>query len=344
MEVLMQSKKILVIQTAFLGDAILTLPMIQKLKQNNPSSLIDVISIPGTAELFAASECVNEVIVLDKRGRQKSLSQLYKFIKDIKRKKYDEIYSPHKSFRSALIVLLSGVKETFGFNNSSMFHVYRNIVDYQINDHEVKRNLSLIGLDSELDWKILPKVRVKDEIKTKIKNLINEKTLSSGFVAIAPGSVWSTKRYPVENFSKIIRELINKNVKVVLIGSNSDNNICEQLISTNKNVISFAGELNIVESIELLSYASLLITNDSAPTHMGMAADIPVLTLYCSTIPQFGFYPYNNKSKYLSFDELKCKPCGIHGYDVCPLKHFDCGNKLNHELILNTVYEMINRS
>ncbi len=344
MEVLMQIKKILVIQTAFLGDAILTLPMIQKLKQNNPSALIDVISIPNTAELFEASECVNEVIILDKRGKHKSLFQLYKFIKDIKQKKYDEIYSPHRSFRSSLIVMLSGVRETYGFNNSSIFHVYRNIIEYNINDHEVKRNLSLVGFDSEMDWKILPQINVKEEIRTKIKNLINEKDLNPSFVAIAPGSVWSTKRYPLEHYEKIIQELISKKIKVVLIGGSDDRSLCDQLKETDKNIISFAGELKIIESVELLRSASLLITNDSAPTHMGMAADVPVLTLYCSTIPQFGFYPYNNNSKYLSFDELDCKPCGIHGYEVCPLKHFNCGNMLKHDFILSTVYKMLNRS
>ena len=51
----------------------------------------------------------------------------------------------------------------------------------------------------------------------------------------------------------------------------------------------------------------------------------PVLTIYCSTVPEFGFYPYNKKSSYISFNDLNCKPCGIHGYEKCPIKSFDCG-------------------
>ena len=77
-------------------------------------------------------------------------------------------------------------------------------------------------------------------------------------------------------------------------------------------------------SIALLKHSKILISNDSAPTHLGVCADIPVLTLYCSTVPDFGFYPYNNRSRWLSYADLTCKPCGIHGYEACPLKHFQC--------------------
>jgi heptosyltransferase-2 len=72
-----------------------------------------------------------------------------------------------------------------------------------------------------------------------------------------------------------------------------------------------------------------------------MSADIPVLTLYCSTIPQFGFYPYNNKSSYLSYDDLKCKPCGIHGYDACPLSHFNCGKFLKPQLVIHEAKRLL---
>ncbi|QQS36887.1 MAG: glycosyltransferase family 9 protein [Ignavibacteriales bacterium] len=336
----MQSKKILVIQTAFIGDAILTLPLIQKLKSRFPESLIDVIAIPKTEEIFQSSSYVNEVIILDKRGTHKSISSILKFSKFIKEKKYDAIYSPHRSVRSAFIVMQSGVKETFGFNTSSWLHVYRTLAEYDINKHEVERNFSLLGLSPEEDWRILPEIKADQKISEKINSLIIEKSLSQGFVAIAPGSVWKTKRYPKENFKKIIFELNKNNIKVVLIGGSDDADLCDQLNDTG-NTISFAGQLSVIESIELLKHASLLITNDSAPTHMGMAADIPVLTLYCSTVPGFGFFPYNKKSKSISFDELKCKPCGIHGYEACPLKHFDCGIKLTPDLVMKEALQLL---
>ncbi len=75
---------------------------------------------------------------------------------------------------------------------------------------------------------------------------------------------------------------------------------------------------------------------------MGMTADIKVLTIYCSTVADFGFYPYNLASRFISYDDLDCKPCGIHGYNNCPIKTFDCGLKLVPKTIIKTMEEMLN--
>ncbi len=81
MEALNMNSRILFIQTAFLGDAILTLPAIQKLKEQYPDCILDVLCIPTTAEVFQASKSIDNVIILDKRGEHKSLVATYKFVK-----------------------------------------------------------------------------------------------------------------------------------------------------------------------------------------------------------------------------------------------------------------------
>ena len=145
METLMQTGgNILVIQTAFLGDAILTLPMIQALKKKNLDCKLDVLAIPSTKEIFSASPYVDDVIVIDKKVKHKSIRALNNFIKELRKKTYSKIYSPHRSFRSAYITFRMGVKETFGFDNSSLKYAYKNIVKYKQTDHEVQRNLELI--------------------------------------------------------------------------------------------------------------------------------------------------------------------------------------------------------
>ena len=132
-----------------------------------------------------------------------------------------------------------------------------------------------------------------------------------------------------------------KDFFVVLVGGKDDISICMDIKKKfNDSVKSFAGELSIAESMELIRNCSLLICNDSAPTHMGMATGTPTLTIYCSTVPDFGFYPYTRNSSFISFDELTCKPCGIHGHNKCPIKTFDCGYKLNPERIIERINSM----
>jgi len=333
--------KILVIQTAFIGDSILTLPMIQKLKEMFPESLIDVLAIPNTKEIFSASPYVNDVIVLDKKNVHKSLVALWNFGKEIKQRRYTKIYSPHRSFRTAFIVMQSGVKETFGFSNSSLMHVYKNLIEYKYNHHEVQRNLALIGYNN--DWKILPEIEIPLSAKERVNNFINENKINTKTAAIAPGSIWNTKKYPLECYIAVIKFLIKESFVVLLVGGLNDKSLCEEVAKKfDRQVISAAGNFNLLESIELLKRTKIIVTNDSAPAHLGICANIPVLTLYCSTVADFGFFPYSKKSSYLSFDDLKCKPCGIHGYDKCPLGHFACGYNLKPERVILKVKEMLN--
>jgi heptosyltransferase-2 len=335
--------KFLVIQTAFIGDAILTLPMIEKLKEKFPSEEIDVLCIPSTQEIFSASPFVSGVLVLDKRGKHKSILQMYKFANQIKDKKYSKIFSPHRSFRTSLLVTQSGVKDTYGFSTSSMFHVYKHVVDYEFESHEVQRNLKLIGFDYSSDsWRIIPKLTISELARSKVLDFLSYLKPKRDFIAIAPGSIWKTKRYPEKYFREIINYFINRSYNIIVIGSEADKEMCERIAGSNgSSLVSAAGKFSIIESIELLRNVKLLVTNDSAPTHMGVCADIPVLTIYTSTIPGFGFYPYNKKSSYISYDNLKCKPCGIHGYEFCPIKTFDCGEKLVPQNIITKMEDIL---
>jgi heptosyltransferase-2 len=335
-------EKIFIIQTSFLGDAVLTLPMIQKLKEIFPNSSISVLCIPSTKEIFDHSSDVDDVIVYDKRDKQKSLSSFIGLIKLIRKNKFSRIYSPHRSFRTSMLVLFSGTGTTFGFDISSCSFIYRTRIQYIKSKHEVARNLDLIGYDtSDEKWKVLPKINIPDAITNRVDRAINGLDIKM-MVAIAPGSVWNTKIYPRKYFEEVIKYLVDNNIFVILIGGSDDEKLCRGIEEKfNVRVKSFAGKLSAVESVALLKKCALLISNDSAPTHLGMIADIPTITIYCSTIPEFGFFPYNQKSRSISLDGLECKPCGIHGHRECPLKTFDCGNKLLPEVMIAWIKEIL---
>jgi heptosyltransferase-2 len=244
-----------------------------------------------------------------------------------------------------LIVLFLDIKETYGFNTSSLKQVYKNLIKYSLSNHEVQRNLDLIGFKfSNENWRIVPEIVSDNSIKNKVYSYLRDNKINNDFVAIAPGSIWETKKYPKKYFEEIIHYLIGKKNQVILIGGSKDKELCSLVKRNLSYVFDASGIFSIVESIELLRHAKLLISNDSAPTHMGMAADIKVLTIYCSTVSDFGFYPYNSKSRFISFDELDCKPCGIHGHKKCPIKTFACGEKLLPKTIIKTIEGVLNGS
>jgi len=337
-----EAKKILVIQTAFPGDAILTLPFIQELKRKQPEFLIDVLCIPVTEEIFSASPHINSVIPFDKKGSQKSLFAFLRFLKQLKSNDYEIVYSPHRSLRSALIALNLSAKETYGFENSSLKFAFKHTVKYDPSAHEVKRNLEFIREDYTADsWRIIPEILVTAESKKKVQKFLSENKIDK-FITIAPGSVWETKKYPLEYFSQIIGHFISRKYQIILVGGSKDKVLCDDLKKGNEEAVHIAaGDFSFIETIELLKNTSLLICNDSAPTHLGMCADIPVLAIYCSTVPQFGFYPYNNKSQHISFEKLSCKPCGIHGYETCPIGTFDCAKLLVPNLVIEKAEKLL---
>lgn len=335
------TERILLIQTAFIGDAILTLPLIQEIKKKYKDHSIDVITIESNKEIFTASPFVDEVIILDKRKKQSSILALKKFADEIKKRNYALLFAPHRSFRTSLLTLFLGIPESYGFNNSAFSFIYKNVITYDHSKHEIERNLSLISNSSEITEE-LPILKIEDEIKSKIELFFQQFPVNKKIAAIAPGTVWETKRYPEKYLVELIDYLVKKNYSIILIGSKNEIELCNRIKSNFKlGVENNAGRFSILESIEVIKRCDLLITNDSAPTHFGMCADIPVLTIYCSTIPEFGFYPYNKKSRFITLTDLYCKPCGIHGFKKCPLNHFNCGNKLKPSEVIEKIDEMI---
>lgn len=327
--------KTLVIQTAFPGDAILTLPLIQKLKETEADRTIGVIAIPATKDIFISSPVVDEVFVLDKRGEHKKLRDVKKFAKQFSTLGYNKIITPHRSLRTALLVYFSAIKDSTGFSNAALPFVFNKVVTYDKRAHEVKRNLSLI--DYAGDWRIKPVIEISQECRDKIRERMQR--AGENVVAVAPGSVWETKKYPEEYFSEIIKKLAGKKNNVVLVGGKSDKELCARIIAkAGVSAYNFAGEFTIPETTELLRHCEMLICNDSAPTHMGVAAGIRVNTIYCSTVPSFGFFPYGEYDNSIGLDELRCKPCGIHGYKKCPESHFDCGLKLTPESVISKIF------
>ncbi len=333
--------KILLIQTAFLGDAVLTLPLLEKLSEKFPGSEIDVVSLPSTKEVFSLSPTVSNIIPFDKKGKEKSFTATLAFAFRLRKSNYDFVVSPHRSARSAIIAFLTGAPVRISFDTASLSFLYTEKDVYRKDYHEVKRNLSLISSGKELEqWKRIPRVVIPDTDRETVASILNNNSLKR-LALIAPGSVWETKKYPAEYFREIAKYFIDKGFFVGLIGGKEDAELCREISDPGSvKILNFCGKFTIPQSVELMKKAEILITNDSAPTHLGVIAGTKVLTIYTSTVPEFGFYPYNEGSSYVSLD-MDCKPCGIHGKTKCPLGHFNCGNNLKPETVIKKAEEMI---
>lgn len=340
-------KKILIIQTAFLGDLILTLPLVQIAKRQMPEYSIDIMVIPSTSEILKNNPLVGNVIVYDKRNS--GLGDMLKFSRQLKKNKYDILISPHRSGRSAILNFLASPKTSIGFDKSSMSFLYNHTVKYETGLHEIQRNLKLLeplGIH-ETDI-IRPKLFVGENDNSVVDTVMTELSLSEdeNFVTIAPGSVWFTKRFPESKFADLCKRLSSIGIRSVLVGGEKDIETGVRILkeTNSKKVSDLTGKLTMLQSAELIRRSSLLVTNDSAPLHIGNAMETPVFAVFGSTITGFGFYPYGKSDIVFETNGLACRPCGIHGRTSCPIGTLECMNRIDVTIIAENIAELFRKA
>ncbi|HFA50866.1 MAG TPA: glycosyltransferase family 9 protein [Bacteroidetes bacterium] len=316
-------KKILLIQTAFIGDVILATALLEKLHSHFPEGEIDFLLRKGNEALFDEHPYLNEVLIWDKKN--KKYSGLYKLIKLIRNNKYDYVINLQRFFSTGLMTIFSGGKYTVGFNKNPLSIFFNKSVKHIIGTpentvHEIERNIDLIKYFTD-EQIFKPKLYPSENDFNKIKN-------DGKYICISPGSVWFTKQWPAEKWTGFI-DRVGGGFEIYLLGGKSDFDLCKKIKTNSKNnsIHIMAGQLSFLESAALMKNAAMNYVNDSAPLHMASAVDAPVTAVFCSTVPYFGFTPLSADSAVLeTAKKLACRPCGLHGKKTCPEGHFKCSD------------------
>jgi len=336
-------QKIAIINTAFIGDVLLSIFLAQIIKNIHPNSNIYFVISSKLAELLSCVQAIDRIIVYDKHDKDKGFKGFISIIQKIRQEKIELILAPHRSARTSLISLLAKPVLSVSYDTSSLKFFYKRVVKYHYRYHEIERNFELLKPFEDVPLPLdLPKVEFvfPNNLHKKIAPFVGEFFEKKKIIIIAPGSVWKTKRWLPERFQSLAKDLQNNGYKVVLIGSDFDRFLCEEIAKAS-GALNLAGKTNLVESLYLIKHSSLLITNDSSPTHLASLVDCPCITIYGPTIPEFGFYPRSKKSRIIQVDNLNCKPCSIHGYNRCPLKHHNCMRLISEEKVLEASKELL---
>jgi heptosyltransferase-2 len=338
-------RHICIIQTAFLGDVVLTLPLAQAIKNYNPNIQISFVSTPVAAGVTISAKAIDYIVTYDKRGIRRGYDGIKFLSQHLKAQEVDCIISPHRSLRSTLVSLLTGARYSVGFDKSSMAILYSRRVKYIKTHHEIDRNLDLLTAFSDYDDIIKSgssvEIEVHDGDKSFVESLLiqNKITDNAKLVVMAPGSVWETKRWKEYHFANLAAMLKSEGFSVVSIGSEDDKDLCKRI--TGENGYNFAGKLTIPQTLHLLSLASVLVTNDSAPTHFAGLVGTPTITIFGPTSPIFGFGPLGEKDISLELSDLKCKPCSIHGAKSCPIKTHECMENLHPKQVYEAIQSIV---
>jgi len=317
-------KKVLIVQTAFIGDVILATPLAEAAHQVFPDCAVDFMALPAAANLLAHNRFIHRVLIFDKRGEQRGLVALWKLVQSLRQEQYDLALVPHRSLRSALLAWLARIPERAGFDRSAGAWFFTRRVPYQ-QKHEVERNLDLLRVFSDGFATLSPKVFWDKSDDQVVDQIFSSKQNAIWFCALAPGSVWATKRWPAERFIELARKLIvETEAFIYLIGSGNDVALCSRIAAAiEKNCVNTAGRLSLRQSAALLDRCQILISNDSAPAHLGVTTRCRVITIFGPTVPAFGFAPFGDGHVVIE-KNLPCRPCSSHGGNSCPISTHAC--------------------
>lgn len=333
-------KSILVVQTAFIGDVLLVIPLLKAIKRSWPEAELDVVVRPPAHNLLETLPYLRDIIVYDKHGEHQGLGGFFRVLGRLRSRSYDVAFLPHRSLRTGLLTLAVGVPVRIGFNRGGGRFLHTRRVTYDRQVHEIQRNLTLLTVLGKSLLPAAPEVlSTEEDVRVVDSKLSALGTLK--IVALAPGSVWMTKRWPEVHYIALGKLFLSESYRVVLIGGREDKSLNARIAAElGDKCHDLSGELTLRQSVEALRRCLILITNDSAPTHLGVAAGTRVLTLFGSTVPDFGFAPFGPMGRSLQVD-LYCRPCTDHGRQFCPEEHFRCLKDLNPERVFAAANEML---
>lgn len=335
----------LVVQTSFLGDVILTTPLLAELARRGP---VDVVSTVAGAAVLSNHPAIRHVIVYDKRGEDSGLDGFVRTVRRIRETdRYDSAYMAQGSVRSAVLALAAGAKQRMGFNTSAGRALYTSRLLYRPDRHHAERLwwLSMSDCADEPNaQQVSPKLYPSSQDHASVDDLLRPFTSERArpIVALAPGSAWGTKRWP---YFPALAATLAATHDVVVTGGPEDFSLGQAILAElpPETGINAAGKLGILASAELIRRSAALVTNDSAPLHLASAMSTPTIAVFGPTVPAFGFGPLAPRSGVAGNDELACRPCDSHGPNRCPLGHWRCMRELSadkvFELLTQTVFQ-----
>jgi heptosyltransferase-2 len=312
--------KILIVQTAFIGDVVLATALVEELHRVLPNARIDFLLRKGNEAVLANHPFIGKTLVWDKSKHK--YWHLFQIIKTIRLEGYDLVFNLQRFFSTGMVTAFGGAKKSVCYDKNPLSRFATDTVPHTqggfTGEHEVSRILRLAHFITHSKFSrpiIYPTKKDFDQVRFFGK-----------YLTISPASVWFTKQLPKEKWLELM-DRVGEGATIFLLGGKSDKELCDWLKdkTRHENTIVKAGELSFLESAALMKHAVMNFTNDSAPLHFASGMNAPVTAVFCSTVPAFGFTPLSDNSSIVETKvQLDCRPCGLHGKRACPKGHFKC--------------------
>jgi len=339
-------KKIGVWQTAFLGDAVLTLPLLRAIKDRFPEAELHYFVRSGFESVFAGQPEIAAVHGFAKRGAQKSLNAAVRLGWEIGQQGFDLWVSTHTSLRTALVSGATGIGRRIGYDKPWFNRfAYTETVNRRFDDlYEIERLMELVKPLGIAGPAPKAELVLSEEARSAADTYWEKSDFDRPVLGIHPGSTWPTKCWPVEYFSKIAARAANRGAHVLIFAGPGEEDVARQ-VEMNADcdathVTNLAGKLSLPELAAYLGRLDAYLTNDSGPMHLAWTQDVPLVAVFGPTVKSLGFFPRGEHSTVME-TELDCRPCGLHGPKKCPKGHFKCMKNVTPDMVWEALREKL---
>jgi len=335
-------KKIVVIQTAYIGDVVFLSPLVHAIKNKFEETQISVLVRPYASQVAECIPGVDSVLIFDKHGEDSGSPGVIKAARRIRKEKFDLLIAPHRSTRTAILSGLTGIPLRVGYRQGLGRLVYHAAIDPIPNEScNIIQNFNLlekIGIPADD-----PRLRLKspkgnwayfDEFLTANGLEANDK-----LVALCIGAFWQTKRWPAVYFASLGESLKDRGYQPIMFGGPNERELALKINRTIKTPIKSCVGNSLSETATLLSKCEAAVGGDSGLTHMARALGLATVLIYGPTDQKA--HVFDERSKVLTA-KVKCRPCSHHGPRKCPDKHHDCMRMVSPENVLDALRKIAN--
>lgn len=344
--------KILVIKPSSLGDVIHALPFLNAIRESFPKAEIDWVISKSLKGLLEDNPLIDNLIVLNKdswksiRRLPKTLAEIARLKRHLKKKNYDMVVDLQGLLRSGLIARSAKAPVKIGFadsrEGSTLF--YDKKVSVERSSHAVDKCLEAAKAAGARIQKAKFPLYVSNEAKVKVTELLGG---TKEYIVIIPSARWASKRWPAEKFGALIKKIP---IPCVIAGTRGDRKISEKIIASfNKgtskknignedHVIDLCGKTDLKELTALLAGAKAVVSNDSGPLHIAAALNRPVVAVFGPTDPEkTGPYGWQaNKKLTVLKAPVTCGPCRNKN---CP--DLICMEKISANKVLKALKDLL---
>lgn len=365
-------ENILLIKLSALGDVVHTFPLLNKLRTRYPKARIDWLVASDIAELLKQNPAINNVIEFPRDDwstpwRWTPYARAARLIATLRAAQYDLVLDLQGQLRSAVFAFTSGAPVRIGFDkpraeiwktlsrqlpDEAKKHAWQgaregswlaythHITLPTLDLHPVERYLGiapLLGLDAAAPDFSFP---IPQEAIKRIDALLDYYDIGKAklLTVMAPGTNWDTKQWRSDGFAEVARHFLKKDFAVVLIGSDGERALCQEIAKLAPGAVDLAGETTLSELAALVRRATICVSNDSGPMHLAVAVDRPAVSVFGPTDPVWAG-PYRHAGAVLRV-ELPCSPCYLRELSRCTHGHA-CMEKVTAAAVIERVEAIV---